>query len=177
MMRYVAGATRAGEDGGQAVLRAYLPAVAGHNLIMATELVLTQRVGASAGSTVADATPTNPLLRTVTLRFSGETLQRALELLAEEAGLTLAIDGAALQAEGITQNQTLALDEQDQPAGEVLLKILLAANPDRSARGPGDPRQRLVYVDGPGPGLVVTTRATAQQAGQKLPAVFDGPAD
>ena len=46
----------------------------------------------------------------------------------------------------MTQNQTLALELRDKPAGEILVEILRRANPDRTATGPADPRQKLVYV-------------------------------
>jgi hypothetical protein len=48
MLRRLASSTRSGEIEKQAVLRSYLPAVAGHNLLMGVELVLTQ-TGPPAG--------------------------------------------------------------------------------------------------------------------------------
>ena len=47
--------TRTGEDHRQAMLRAYLPAYAGHNLVMGTELALFEQPGAAG--TVAAKNP------------------------------------------------------------------------------------------------------------------------
>ncbi len=173
--------TRCGEANRHAVLRAYLPATAGHNLLMGAELLLTQSAGQHAHEDVGMA-PQRSIedrLATLTsLAFPKETLQRALELLAEDIGVTIAIDGSALQAEGITQNQSLALDLHDRPAGEILVEILRLANPDRTAEGPSDPRQKLVYLVDPaaegGGRMIVTTRAAARKSGLALPAVFGG---
>jgi hypothetical protein len=57
------------------------------------------------------------------------------------------------------------------------VEVLLRANPDRAAAGPGDPRQKLVYTLAPGetgkPGrIIVTTRAAAEGRGDPLPDAF-----
>jgi hypothetical protein len=181
MLRALARYTRADEADRQAIVRAYLPPQAGHNLLMAAELLLTQpREGAAV--TDAEPAPHPKTLRELlavptSLKFSKETLERALELLAEDAGIEITIRGADLQAEGITKNQSLALDLRGQPAGEILLEILLRANPDRTTTGPGDSRQKLVYVveeqDEAGPGrIIVTTRTAATRRAEPLPDEF-----
>ncbi len=89
--------------------------------------------------------------------------------------------GADLQLEGITRNQQLSLDLRDRPGSEILVEILRGANPDRTAAGPADPRQKLVYVieppagDAPGR-IIVTTRSAAEKRGQTLPDAFLGTA-
>jgi hypothetical protein len=98
-------------------------------------------------------------------------------MLAEDTGLDIAIQGADLQLDGITKNQTLALDLRDRPASEILLEIIRRANPDRTATGPDDPRQKLIYVIEPGhdgaPGrIIVTTRTAVEKRGLRLPDVF-----
>jgi hypothetical protein len=183
MLRALARYSRPGEDDGQAVVRAYLPPMAGHNLLMAAELLLTQpRAGESVTATEPStvAKPSNVeerLAATTSLSFSKDSLERALELLAEDIGVEIVLQGADLQLDGITKNQSLALDLQDRPAGEILLEILLRANPDRTATGPGDPRQKLVYVIQPGQAggperIIVTTRTAAEKRKWPLPGVF-----
>jgi hypothetical protein len=65
----------------------------------------------------------------------------------------------------------------EKPAEDVLVEILRLANPDKSATGPDDPRQKLVYViapaaDGRQERIIVTTRSRAAERGDDLPAVF-----
>jgi hypothetical protein len=185
MLRQLAATTRRGDADKQAVLRAYLPAVAGHNLLMGAELLLTQqgRVEAPAVAAAADAPRTvgERLAASTTLSFPKDTLQQALELLAEDLGVPIVVEGNELRAEGITQNQTLSIDDRDKPAAEILVEILRRANPDKQAQDPTDPRQKLVYVveagDGAGGRIIVTTRAAAQRRGLLLPAVFGGAAE
>jgi hypothetical protein len=196
MLGKLAAMARRGEADKQAVVRAYLPAVAGHNLLMGAELLLTQsqsrvsqhpradpstdsgQASGMAHGTDAGATVEARLAKVTSLTFPKETLQRALELLAEDVGVAIEIDGAALRAEGITQNQSFALAERERSAAEILVAILRLANPDRTATGPADPRQKLVYVvdqaaEGGGR-MTVTTRAAAAESGRALPPVFGG---
>ncbi len=182
MLRQLAKYARHGDVDRQAVVRAYLPAVAGHNLVMGAELLLTQAAGAAG----ADSTAANPhaaprslderLAATMALAFPRESLERALELWSAAAGIEVAVDGPAFQAEGITRNQTLELDLRDQSAAQVLLEILRRANPDRTAENAADPRQKLVYVVDPTAAplgrMIVTTRAAVAERGLPLPAVF-----
>jgi hypothetical protein len=188
MVEKLAQMSRRGEADKQAVVRAYLPSAAGHNLLMGAELLLTQAQpkemqhahadegiahGPNAGGTVEAR-----LAKVTSLTFPKETLQRALELLAEDIGAAIEIDGAALRAEGITQNQSFALAERERSAEAILVAILRLANPDRTATGPADPRQKLVYVvDSTAAGggrMIVTTRAAAAESGRPLPRTFGG---
>jgi hypothetical protein len=187
MVRQLVAYTRRGFEPDYAVLRCYLPAVAGHNLLMGVELTLAENP--SVSHTVAEATapsaarPTTSrsarerLQRVTSLRFARDTLQAALEQLAQDIGVPFVIRGADLQAEGITKNQSFAIDLANKPAEEILVEILRLANPDKTATGPSDPRQKLVYVISPtGPGaaeqVIVTTRAAATERGEVLPPVF-----
>ena len=91
--------------------------------------------------------------------------------------MAITILGPDLQADGITRNQQLAIDIEDRPAEEILVEILRRANPDKSATGPDDPRQKLVYVLKPAaPGgaeaIFITTRARAAERQETLPVVF-----
>lgn len=185
MLRQLADNTRRGDADKQALLRAYLPAVAGHNLLMGAELLLTQRNMGDANNAESAApqelTLNERLERPVTLSFTKDTLQRALELLAEEIEAEIKIEGNELRVDGITQNQTLAIDLHDRPAREILTEILRRANPDRTAENAADPRQKLVYVVEEGDGgqsrMIVTTRAAALRRGLALPAEFADPAE
>ncbi|MGD9644701.1 MAG: hypothetical protein AB7U73_03250 [Pirellulales bacterium] len=142
-------------------LRAYLPAIAAHNLALAGWLALeAPTLGTVAVSDSAKPNDLQTLLaRRISLSFPRTPLETALELFAAEAGVELEIVGEDLRREGITKNQMLALDVQQQPAGQVLESILRLAN----AEG------KLVYVitsrvdegDGPREMIVVTTRAAA----------------
>jgi hypothetical protein len=184
MLRTLARFSRAAEDDHQAVVRCYLPPFAGHNLLMGAELLLTQ----SRSSTAAEAPSPGPtstapasleerLARKTSLVFTKDSLERALEMLAEDTGLKIVIQGSDLQLDGITKNQSLAMDIHDAAASEILVDILHRANPDRTATGPDDPRQKLVYIVEPAQTgslgrIIVTTRTAAGRRGDPLPAAF-----
>ncbi len=181
MLRKLGNYTRSGEVEGLGVLRCYLPVTAGHNLVMGVELLVgdgnaTSRVASfSGGGDVFSGELQSlgqRLQHTTSLVFPKETLQRALEMLAEDVGVPLVIAGRDLQLEGITKNQSFGIELRDQPAAEILLAVLLRANPDRTASGPSDVKQKLVYVVRETE-VVVTTRAAAAGRGEKLPAVFE----
>lgn len=165
--------TRSGVDDRQAVLNAYLPGAAAHNLILATELLLAMQDGdetTMGGSTASNSPATGAtaaLDRTISLSFPRESLDRCLEQLAAELGVTIEIAGTDLQLEGITKNQSLNnLDVRDRPAREVLARVLELANPEG----------KLVYVivadAGQGEVIRITTRAAAAKRGDRLPAEF-----
>jgi hypothetical protein len=180
MLRELARYTRSGEEDKLAVVRCYLPATAGHNLLMASELMLAQPLLApSSGEAPTVPAKEQGLGRVTSLSFAKESLERAVELLADDIKVPIVIQGADLQLDGITKNQTLDLDLRDQPARQILLQILLRANPDRTATGPSDPRQKLVYVtetaeDGALRRIIVTTRTASEKRGDALPDEFVG---
>lgn len=179
MVRRLAGYTRHGFDRDAAVLRCYLPAVAGHNLLMGAELALAegqgrgaqQPGGAPLAESSAPASIEARLQQKTSLRFTREELEAALNMLAQDVGVAIKIRGHDLQLDGITRNQLFAIDISDQSAEAILVEILRRANPDKMAAGPADPRQKLVYVVGP-EAIYITTRAAAAQRGEPLPAVF-----
>ena len=171
MIRMLGANLRAGAEGRGAVVNAYLPRHAPHNLALATELALAQSPGragpASAGpARPAEAAPQDALGRLqkkITLTFVKDNLERSIQIIAEEAGVPMEILGGDLQLEGITKNQSFGLDERDKTAEAVLRVILAKANPDG----------KLVFVvrkkDG-GETIEITTRAAAEKRGDKLPA-------
>jgi hypothetical protein len=184
MVRKLSAYTRSGFEPDHAVLRCYLPVVAGHNLLMAAELTLAEPPG-SATQVAAGGTPpaaTNlaslheRMSKVTSLRFAKDTLEAALEQLSQDIGVPIVIRGPDLQADGITKNQSFGIDVSDKPAEAILVQILRLANPDKEATGPGDRRQKLVYIIEQGPDkteqIVVTTRARAKERRNELPAAF-----
>jgi hypothetical protein len=186
MIEKLAEFSRSGFDKDHAVLRGYLPAVAGHNLLLGAELTLAEAPGGArpvAGATSPSAGDTHDvgsvnerLKKATSLRFGRETLEAALDQLSKDVGVAIAIRGADLQADGITKNQQFGIDVADKPAEEILVEILRLANPDKTATSARDPKQKLVYVIIPGDNgveqIVVTTRAAAAARGDELPDAF-----
>ena len=184
MMRVLVNYTRVGAHEDQAVLRAYLPLAAGHNLLMATELLLAQKAtGTGEVNATAANVPAKPasvgerLQERMTLRFDRETMETALRLLSEDIGVEIVLAGSDLQLEGITKNQSFGIDLADEPAERILQAIVRLANPDKTATSLADPKQKLVYVVKPKePGgedvIFVTTRSQATARGEELPAGF-----
>jgi hypothetical protein len=195
MARKLATYTRSGFEPDCAVLRCYLPVVAGHNLLMATELTLADAAaGRAAGANLqwnAAAEAASPaashaamsmderLTQRTSLRFARDTLEAALEQLSQDIGVAIVIRGPDLQADGITKNQSFGINVENKPASEILVEILRLANPDKSATGADDLRQKLVYVIGRGESgeeqIVITTRARVAERQESLPAVFQPP--
>ncbi len=94
----------------------------------------------------------------------------SVQLLGEDVGIDMVILGSDLQQEGITKNQSFGLDERDQPAGDILRKIMILSNP----------AGKLIYVIKPKEGggaetLYVTTRAAAAKRGDKIPPELQAP--
>jgi hypothetical protein len=189
MVAKLAEFTRSGFDKEHSVLRCYLPAIAGHNLLMAAELTLAEAPNArleiatngnaapSTGGPSATASGVHERLAKVTsLRFTKDTLEAALEQLSQDIGVPIVIRGPDLQADGITKNQSFGIEISNKPAEEILVQILRLANPDKSATGPADPKQKLVYVIAKKPDkteqIIVTTRAKAAERRDQLPPAF-----
>lgn len=167
--------TTSGIDENQVVLRAYLPAKAAHNLMLNGYLALLETPGAAPSVATAGGGPLPParpaaaqqLEKRMPLSFPRNTLERALEMVSEEIGVPIIILGTDLQVEGITKNQSFGMDEAEQPARDILRKILAKA----------DPAGRLLYVIKPREEdgqevLYVTTRAAAEKRRDPLPPEF-----
>ena len=170
MVRILAANLRSAVEGKGVVVNCHLPVHAGHNLALAGELAVEQSPG--NGGTVASAAPAGVrqsalerLAKRISLTFTRDTLEKSIQMLAEEIGLPIEILGKDLELEGITKNQSFGLDEQDQPAEAILGTILARSNPDG----------KLVFVVRKRDGvesLEITTRAAAAKRGDDLPPMF-----
>ena len=147
--------------------------------------------------TVAATQPTTPrkaltvdemLDRPMSISFVQLSLQFAIDAVGEEfaSGLpdgtkmpTMKIIGGDLQLNGITQNQQIrGFEENNLPLRDVLTKIVRGANPDKTATGPDDPKQALIWVVNPvgkSPAeteILITTRDAAKKKDYVLPKEF-----
>ena len=147
MLRQLKGYTRIGSENGHAVLRCYLPVQAGHNLLLAGALSLTAATGAdhevakagTGGQTTkarSGTTMEKKLASITSLVLPKETLEQSLQLLAEDIGVEIEILGQDLQLVGITKNQSLVIDIQDQPASKIRWKFSFGPTRIRPPRGP-----------------------------------------
>lgn len=170
MLGILAANLRVGAEGKGIVVNCHLPPQAAHNLALAAELAIEQTPGAG-GAAVATAAPAvrqsaaDRLAKRISLTFARDTLEKSIQMVAEEIGVPIEILGKDLELDGITKNQSFGLDESDQPAEAILRTILARSNPDG----------KLIYVfrkkDG-AESIDVTTRAAAAKRGDDVPAVF-----
>lgn len=172
MLGVVADHVHAGADGRGVIVNAWLPEHAPHNLALAAELALEQtpRAGGTsvavtaaggAGSTVKPAGALAALGKSMSLVFVKDTLEKSIQMIADEIGVEIEILGSDLQLEGITKNQSFGLDEKAKPAAAILAAILAKANPDG----------KLVYVirkTDAGERIEITTRAAVEKRGDTL---------
>lgn len=174
MLRFLAANIRVGAEGKGVVANAYLPEHAAHNLTLAIELALEQSPGqTSAGGVVRP--PASPqgalgkLQKKITLTFARDTLEKSIQMIAEEIGVPIEILGTDLQLDGITKNQSFGLEERDQTADAILRAILAKSNTDG----------KLVFVVRSKNGvesIEITTRAAVAKRGDTLPPGFATPA-
>ena len=160
--------TRQGVEDRQAVLNCYLPSASAHNLLMGAELALSQSSSAANPAEAQTPSAASPpaarsaLQKPISLSFPRDTLERAIELLSQEMGTKIVILGADLRRDGITKNQSFEIDERQQPAGEILRKILARSSPDG----------KLVYVirsaEGGVEAIFITTRSAALERGEAI---------
>jgi hypothetical protein len=191
MMRFVSGQTRFGISQGNAVANVYLPSRAASQVSVALLLAMNTQV---AAETVAAGTeePTKltveeMLNREMSVSFDQESLEFAVNTIVDEfkrslpSGSTMPgvrIVGSDLEKMGITQNQQVRdFNKTDLPLRTVLTDLMLGANPDKTAKGPDDANQSLIWVvadDPRSPGnkvILVTTRQAAEGT-YELPAEF-----
>lgn len=135
-------------------VRTLLPAVAGPNLVVGSVVtynVLATDVGAAVAAAPVERADTRPLaerLQTpLDAEFARMPLQEAIAYIAEEAGLTIDIDGDGLKLAGYTQNMPQTFDLGSVPAGAALAKILSQYEKMRLAKTDAETTLRLTTVD------------------------------
>ncbi|MEM6469782.1 MAG: hypothetical protein AAF802_09545 [Planctomycetota bacterium] len=181
MMRFAKRQTRSTQIGETVVASMYLPNEAAAQLSLATALALNTPPG---GDAIASTEPTETLSvddmldRPMSISFLQLSLQFAVDAVNEEfqqslpSGTTppgMRIIGADLELNGITQNQQIrGFDREDVPLRTILTELVMAANPDKTASGPDDLKQSLVWVIHPvgqppeQTEILITTRDAAE---------------
>jgi serine/threonine protein kinase len=179
---------------GSVVGNCWLPPMAGHNLVAASELVTAFSSDSAGGSAVVVArkTPSSLSELLLTRRSLRVTTNPDLNLLLNGIRSEILDDfgrlpfdfqirliGNDLQKEGITQNQRPGDFQIDsKPLAEILTEIMVRCNPDKSISGPHDPNCKLVWTVGPDPAdaendvILITTRAGASEKQLSLPEDF-----
>ncbi|QDV42082.1 Serine/threonine-protein kinase PknB [Stieleria neptunia] len=190
MLRFVNEQTRSTILGETVVASTYLPTDAGTQVALATFLAMNTEPGQEslAQTPTADPLTVDELLdRPMSVSFLQLSLQFAVDAVVDEfkqslpAGSTMPgvrIIGADLEKNGITQNQQIRNFQRDeQPLRKVLTDLVLGANPDKTATGPSDEKQSLVWVVHPKgkppeeTEILITTRDAAKDK-YELPAEF-----
>jgi len=185
---------RIGVERNLVVANAWLPPMAAHNLLAATELAL--GLGDATNLSVAEvpaqtapqtleellalprslSVTTNPDLNLLLQGIATEVNEQFPEL---PFKFRIELAGTDLAKEGITQNQRPGdFTAAQRPLSAILTEIMLRANPDKSAQKASDPNCKLVWLmtlDPTNPAdriVLVTTRAAAAERGLTLPADF-----
>ena len=182
MFQFLVDHTRFGASDGTIVANAYLPAPAATQITMTTLLAMNTQPGSSSSVAVADTaeeplTVEQMLNRKMSVDFDQESLEFGINVIVDQFksdlpdGSTMPnvrIIGGDLETAGITQNQQIRdFSKADLPLRTVLTDLLLGANPDKTATGPKDPKQALVWVVVPKAGapggaeILITTRAAS----------------
>lgn len=190
MWAFVSDQTRSLIDDRQVIFNAYLPPAALPQITLAT-LLASNTTGTMAASGTAPKTEkltvAEMLDRPMSISFGQESMQFAVDTITTEFNDTLPdgnkmppveIIGGDLQLMGITQNQQIRdFAKQNLPLRQVLTDLVLGANPDKTATGPADPKQALVWVvvgTGDDAKIYVTTRQ-ASKGKYDLPKEFSAP--
>lgn len=186
MVRFAYQNARSGSENNLAVVNAILPPNAAQNLVAASELMLAAQSGPVGGpSQMADSPQKKPetfaekLQSKISIQFPQNSLEFAIRDLGEEADIPMQIVGSDLQMEGITRNQEIKdFNHQEKPFEEVLVALLMRANPVTTVTAPTEEDQKLIYVIDPMDGpedekkVLITTRVAAKAKGYTIPAVF-----
>lgn len=183
---------RWGVEDRELIGNAWLPPMASHNLIAASELVAAFRLAAVDPSAQQKAVPQNLaqlLQQTRDLDIANPPDLNVLmsdletEVKSDYKALPfkwrIILQGADLEKDGITKNQRPGpLKIGQKSFAEILTTIVVSANPDKNISGPEDPACRLIWViaadpDFPGQSAVlITTRGAAKEKAYQLPAPF-----
>jgi hypothetical protein len=186
---------RIGVEGDQAIINAYLPGMAAHNLVLGGELLVSSSPGAG-GNTAVAAAPKGPatieevLNLKTKMEFAAQSLEFVMNDVMNDAHeisrgspfgkggakeFAIKILGDDLQLDGITRNQTVRDFKKEGTLAEVMTAIVVTAN---SKKTPEDPDQKLIWVVAPDPEnpakemILITTKAQAAKKKYKVPKVF-----
>ena len=180
MLRFVGDNTRSTIVDETVVASTYLPTDAAAQVALGSLLAM----NTAPGELVGETTPTTKTLtvdemldRPMSISFTQESLQFAVAAVSDEfsqslpAGATMPkvrVIGGDLELSGITQNQQIrGFEKSNLPLRTVLTDLVLGANPDKTATGPKDPKQSLVWVvhpKGKSPAeteILITTRSAS----------------
>lgn len=191
MMRFMKDQTRFGVSEGNAVANVYVPSRAMSQVSLALLLAMNTKPG--SGSVAVSVAPAKPLTvdemldRKMSVSFDQESLEFAVNTIVDEfkrslpAGSTMPpvrIVGGDLEKMGITQNQQIRdFSKSDEPLRSVLTDLVLGANPDKTATGPADAKQSLIWVvaddpESPGSKAILVTTRVAAEGNYDLPREF-----
>ena len=191
MMRFVVDQVRFGISDGAVVANTYLPPQAVPQVTLATLLAMNTPSGNSVivsnPKTKRSLTVDEMLDRPMSVSFDQESLEFAIDSIvgaftdALPSGSTMPpvrIIGGDLQLMGITQNQQVRdFSKSEVPLRQVLTDLVLGANPDKTATGPNDEKQALIWVvadddENPGKKVILVTTRQAAKGKYELPKEF-----
>ena len=174
---------------GDVVANCWLPPMAAHNLIAASEHVIAFAAGTSSTAepvatgpqtldellsikrdlNIANPPDLNVLLANIQLEVTDDFPQLPF-------AFNIRLIGSDLEKEGITKNQRPSeLVMSQKSLAEILTSIMTSANPSKDISGPNDPNCKLIWVVAEDPkisgqkAILVTTRAAAAQKSYQLP--------
>ena len=179
-------------EDGEVVANCWLPPMAAHNLLAASELVVTFAGGSSVAATPTytgpktldellalkrDLNVANPPDLNVLMADLKSEIEDDLGKLPFEFNIRLL--GGDLEADGITKNQRPSeLVMEQKSLAEILTSVMTKANPDKDITGPNDPNCKLIWVVAEDPeipgarAILITTRAAAAEKSYQLPPAF-----
>jgi serine/threonine protein kinase len=180
---------------GQVVANCWLPPMAAHNLIAATEHAISFSAG--TGGTVApvytgpqtleellamkrDLNIANPPDLNVLISDLQTEIKDGVGKL--PFAFNIRLIGSDLEKDGITKNQRPSeLVIEQKSVSEILTSIMIAANPSKDITGANDPMCKLIWVLGDDPenpgqtAVLITTRTAAAAKSYQLPPAFQVP--
>ncbi len=178
---------------GEVAANCWMPPMAAHNLLAATELVISFAGGSessmSSQSPVGPQTLAELMLVKRDLSIANppdlNLLMADIESEIKEDFRNLPFEfririlGSDLEKEGITKNQRPGeLQISQETLGDILTQIMTGANPSKDISGPSDPNCKLIWVIADDPdspdsqAVFITTRKAATQKGYVLPDAF-----
>lgn len=179
-------------ENNEVVANCWLSPMAAHNLLAASELVISFASGGSASAAPSSTGPKTleeliAMKRDLNIANPPDLNVLMADLQSEVQSdfgklpfaFNIRLIGGDLQADGITKNQRpgeLVIEQKS--LGEILTAIMVGANPDKDISGPKDPNCKLIWViadDPENPGqqaILITTRKAAAQKSYSLPAAF-----